>query len=155
MHFCEVKRMATSSVSMSHRFALAIYDVLNPIPFGMFVGALIFDMIYQQTGEILWVKAASWLIPFGLIIAIIPRFINLAEVWVSHRATSTGADRLDFWLNLLAIVAAILNAFVHSRDAYATMPSGVWLSLATVALIAIGHIVRAVRSPDVEVYARG
>ncbi|MET0231922.1 MAG: DUF2231 domain-containing protein [Rhodanobacteraceae bacterium] len=147
--------MATSSVSMSHRFALAIYGILDPIPFGMFAGALVFDMIYQQTGEIMWIKAASWLIPFGLIIAIIPRFINLAQVWVSGRATSTGADKLDFWLNLVAIVAAIFNAFVHSRDAYAAMPSGVWLSAATVALIAIGHILKAVQTADTEVYARG
>jgi len=147
--------MASSSVPASRSFALAIYGVLNPIPFGMFVGALIFDMIYQRTGEILWVKAASWLIPFGLIAAILPRFINLAQVWVTRRAIATGTDRLDFWLNLFAIVAAILNAFVHSRDAYAAMPSGVWLSIATVALIAIGHILKAVQAADTEVYARG
>ena len=147
--------MATGSGSMSHRFALAIYGLLDPIPFGMFVGALIFDLIYQQTGEVMWLKAASWLIPFGLIIAIVPRFINLAQVWVSRRATSSGTDKLDFWLNLFAIVAAIFNAFVHSRDAYATMPSGVWLSATTVALIAIGRILKAAQAADTEVYARG
>ncbi len=147
--------MATGTGSMSHRFAFALYGVLNPISFGMFVGALIFDLIYQQTGEVLWFKAASWLIPFGLIIAIVPRFINLAQVWVSRRATATGTDKLDFWLNLFAVVAAIFNTFVHSRDAYATMPSGVWLSAATVALIAIGRILKAVQTADTEVYARG
>jgi uncharacterized membrane protein len=146
--------MATRPVSMSHRFARAVYGVLDPIPFGMFAGALIFDIIYEQTGEILWVKAASWLIPFGLIIAILPRFINLADVWIGRRTTATGADKVDFWLNLLAIVAAIFNAFVHSRDAYATMPSGVWLSAATVALIALGQIFKAVQMADTEVYAR-
>ncbi len=64
-------------------------------------------------------------------------------------------DKLDFWLNLFAVVAAIFNTFVHSRDAYATMPSGVWLSAATVALIAIGRILKAVQTADTEVYARG
>jgi uncharacterized membrane protein len=56
-----------------------------------------------------------------------------------------GGARLDFWLNLLAIVAAIINAFVHSRDAYAVVPAAQWLSLCTVALMAIGRIVIAMQ----------
>jgi uncharacterized membrane protein len=135
------------SPTESHRsaFASGIYGLLNPIPFGFFVAALIFDIIYFRSGEILWVKAAAWLITFGLLFAVMPRLINLAQTWITSRQFATRADRLDFWLNLIAIVAAIFNAFVHSRDAYATMPVGVWLSALTVALLAIGHIVVAVR----------
>jgi uncharacterized membrane protein len=125
--------------------ANAIYGVLNPIPFGFFVAALIFDVIYAKTGTILWAKGAAWLISIGLVIAIIPRLVNLAQVWITSRRISTGADHVDFWLNFVAIVAAVLNAFVHSRDAYAIMPAGVWLSVVTVVLIAIGHVLIAVR----------
>jgi uncharacterized membrane protein len=126
--------------------ANAIYGLLNPIPFGCFVAALIFDITYANSGVILWMKAAAWLIAIGLVIAIIPRLINLAQVWITARGTALGADRLDFWLNLLAIVAAIFNAFVHSRDAYGVIPAGVWLSAVTVLLLAIGHVVIAVRN---------
>ncbi|MGN6480790.1 hypothetical protein [Luteibacter sp.] len=125
--------------------ANAIYGLLNPIPFGFFVAAMIFDIIYAKTGTILWVKAAAWLITLGLLLAIIPRLVNLAQVWITSRRFSTGADHVDFWLNFVAIVAAILNAFVHSRDAYAMMPAGMWLSVLTVLLIAIGHVIIAVR----------
>jgi uncharacterized membrane protein len=124
--------------------ANAVYGLLNPIPFGFFVAALIFDIVYARTGTILWVKGAAWLITLGLLFAIIPRLVNLARVWITSRRSSTAADHVDFWLNVVAIVAAILNAFVHSRDAYATMPAGVWLSAVTVLLIAIGHVVIAV-----------
>ena len=86
------------------------------------------------------------LIVFGLLIAIIPRFVNLAQVWITSRHLARRADKLDFWLNLLAIVAAIFNAFVHSRDAYAVVPTGVWLSACTVILLSIGHIMMAVHS---------
>ena len=41
---------------------------------------------------------------------------------------------------MVAIVAAIFNAFVHSRDAYASMPTGAWLPAVTVILVAIGRI---------------
>lgn len=126
--------------------ANAIYGLLNPIPFGCFVAALIFDITYANSGVILWMKAAAWLIAIGLVIAIIPRLINLAQVWITGRGTALGADRLDFWLNLLAIVAAIFNAFVHSRDAYGVIPAGVWLSAVTVLLLAIGQVVIAVRN---------
>lgn len=129
--------------------ANAIYGLLNPIPFGFFVGALIFDVIYANTGVILWMKSAAWLIAIGLVIAIIPRLVNLAQVWITARGSALSADRLDFWLNLLAIVAAIFNAFVHSRDAYAVIPAGMWLSALTVLLLAIGHVVIAVRNTPV------
>lgn len=125
--------------------ANAIYGLLNPIPFGFFVAALIFDIVYARTGEMLWMKAAAWLIVIGLLFAIIPRLVNLAQVWITSRRSALGGDRLDFWLNLLAIIAAIVNAFVHSRDAYAVIPAGVWLSALTVLLLAIGHIVIAVQ----------
>ncbi|WP_445143511.1 DUF2231 domain-containing protein [Dyella sp. Tek66A03] len=125
--------------------AKAIYGLLNPIPFGFFVAALFFDIIYALTAVILWDRAAAWLIAIGLVFAIVPRLINLTQVWITSRAMTTNAERLDFWLNLVAVVAAIFNAFVHSRDAYAVVPAGVWLSALTVLLLAIGHIIIAVQ----------
>lgn len=124
--------------------AEGLYSLLNPIPFGMFAAALIFDVLYSRTAVMLWDKAAAWLIVFGLLIAIVPRLVNLSQVWITSRRIATGAERLDFWLNLLAIALAIANAFVHSRDAYAVVPSGMWLSFGTVSLLAISHILIAV-----------
>jgi uncharacterized membrane protein len=117
-----------------------IYGLLNPIPFGCFVAALIFDIIYSETAVMLWDKAAAWLIVFGLLFAVAPRLVNLTQVWITSRRTATRADRLEFWLNLVAIVVAIVNAFVHSRDAYAVVPAGMWLSVCTVILLSIGNI---------------
>lgn len=137
--------MSPSATPQRSVIANAVYGVLNPIPFGCFVAALVFDILYLQTAVMLWDKAAAWLIVFGLLFAIIPRLVNLVQVWITSRGSALRADRFDFWLNLFAIVAAIFNAFVHSRDAYAVVPTGVWLSICTVALIAIGRIVVAVQ----------
>lgn len=125
--------------------ANAIYGLLNPIPYGCFVAALIFDILYAKTAVIMWDQGAAWLILFGLLAAIIPRLINLVQVWITARRFALGVDRLDFWLNLVAIVLAILNAFVHSRDAYAVVPANVWLSTFTVLLLAIAHVLVAAR----------
>jgi uncharacterized membrane protein len=127
----------------SSRFSIssAIFNVLDPIPFGLFAGVLIFDIIYFKTGYILWVKGAAWLVTFGLLFAIIPQLINLALVWFGKRRVRSSNQVLNFWLNVVAIVAALINAFVHSRDAYAVMPAGVWLSVVTVLAMAIGRII--------------
>ena len=125
--------------------ANAIYGLLNPIPFGFFVAALIFDLVYARSGEILWMKGAAWLIAIGLLFAVVPRLVNLVQVWITSRRSALGGDRLDFWLNLVAIIVAVVNAFVHSCDAYAVIPAGVWLSALTVLLLAIGHVVIAVQ----------
>lgn len=140
-------RVPMSIQAPPHRSVLAnaIYGVLNPIPFGFFVAALIFDIIYLRTGVIQWDKAAAWLIAIGLVFAIIPRVVNLVQVWITSRRSALRAEKIDFWLNLLAIVAAIFNAFVHSRDAYASMPTGAWLSAITVILLAVGRINIAVQ----------
>lgn len=123
--------------------ANAVFGLLNPIPFGCFVAALIFDITYANSGVILWDKASAWLITIGLLFAVIPRIINLVQVWVTGRQTSLRAEKIDFFLYLIAVIVAIFNAFVHSRDAYAVVPAGVWLSLCTVVLIAIGNVVMA------------
>lgn len=134
-----------NAVQHRSRFSLtsAIFNLLDPIPFGFFVGVLIFDIIYANTANVFWMKNAAWLVTFGLLFAIIPQLINLAVVWFSkHRIRSRG-QVINFWLNVVAIIAALINAFVHSRDAYAVIPDGLWLSILTVVAMGIGRMIVA------------
>ncbi|WP_312691452.1 DUF2231 domain-containing protein [Kosakonia sp.] len=128
------------------RVALALYELLNPLPIGFFVAAWIFDILYLKTVQIMWTDAASWLIAIGLIIAILPRLINLVQVWFTQRTAAEPGVKTHFWLSLCAIVLAIVNAFVHSRDAYAVVPLGVVLSTVVVALLLIANVQLALRS---------
>jgi uncharacterized membrane protein len=134
--------MKVENKSLPSRVASAVFNLLNPIPFGLFVAVMIFDIVYANTAEVLWVKSAAWLVSLGLIFAIVPRFINLGFVWFGKNRAAA-AVKLDFWLYLVAVVTALVNAFVHSRDAYAAIPDALWLSVATVVLMAIGRIVLA------------
>ncbi|MEX3937176.1 DUF2231 domain-containing protein [Paraburkholderia phymatum] len=125
------------------RFATTVFDVLNPIPYGLFVGTLICDIVYASSRNVFWGKEAAWLVTMGVLFAIIPRLINLCHVWIPSRYPVLGIERLAFLLNLLGIAAAIVNAFVHSRDAYAMVPLNIVLSVITVVLLCIGQIVLA------------
>jgi uncharacterized membrane protein len=135
--------MTSSSPRYRSRFATTVFDLLNPVPYGLFVGTLIFDITYASTRNVFWGKSAAWLVIVGLFFAIIPRLINLFHVWLPSRYAGVGIERIAFWLNLLGIIAAIVNAFVHSRDAYAMVPENIVLSVITVALLSLGQIVLA------------
>ena len=123
----------------SSTIVAVVFDMLNPIPFGLFVGALIFDSVYAKSADVMWLKSAAWLISIGLVFAVVPRLINLFRVWFPGARPSTARAKVAFFLHLLGVVAAIFNAFVHSRDAYAVVPEGVWLSVLTVALLVAGN----------------
>ena len=128
----------------------ALYSLLNPIPFGFFVGALIFDILYKNTAEILWAQAASNLVVLGLIIAIIPRLINLFYVWFRPIKSRRTIEITGFFLYGFGIVSAIFNAFVHSRDAYAIVPANVTLSVITVILISLHYLLQSKNSNNLE-----
>jgi uncharacterized membrane protein len=121
--------------------AAVLFDVLDPIAFGFFVAALIFDAVYLNSADVMWFKSAAWLISIGLFFAVVPRLINLARVWFVRSGASTAKDKGAFFLDLLGVAAAIVNAFVHSRDAYAVVPEGLWLSIATVAALVISRVI--------------
>lgn len=135
--------MIAISPGYRSRWATVIFDLLNPIPYGLFVGTLIFDVLYAVTANVFWAKGAAWLVTVGLLFAIIPRLINLGRVWITSRSTVTRSEKFDFWLNLLGIIAAIANAFVHSRDAYGIVPENVIFSVITVLLLSVGQMALA------------
>ncbi|MFJ1472163.1 DUF2231 domain-containing protein [Massilia orientalis] len=132
--------------SSGFSLASAIFNLLDPIPFGFFVATLIFDVIYANSANVLWLKCASWLVSIGLVFAIVPQLINLYGVWFNKRRIRTRGEAINFWLNVIGIVAALVNAFVHSRDAYATIPDALWLSAVTVIAMGLGRIILAGRN---------
>ena len=120
-------------------FAMVVYNATTPIPYGLFIAGWIFDVIYLNSTNVIWGKGASWLIALGLIFAIIPRLINLVQVWFFTSRLPTA--KIDFWLNAIAIMSAIVNCFVHSRDAYAIAPQNVIYSSVTVICLLIANII--------------
>ena len=122
---------------------MAIYYLLDSIPFGFLVAGLIFDVIYYKTAEMLWSKSATWCIAIGLVIAIVPRFLNMYFVWATKNQPRNKISLIGFWLYGFGILTAILNSFVHSRDAYATASSGVLLSIITVILVGTAYVTKA------------
>ncbi len=101
----------------------------------MFFGAMLTDAAYARTYEIQWNNFSSWLIVGGLVfagVALLFAGIDLARV--GRRAHGT---RLNATVLLAAWVVGFLNALMHARDAFASMPTGLVLSIITAVLTCI------------------
>lgn len=92
----------------------------------LFLGALLSDIAYAQSYQIQWINFASWLIVGGLVFG---GFALLYAIVDLFRADRDGHS-LVYTLVLLATwVLGFINALVHARDAWASMPTGLILSV--------------------------
>ncbi len=120
-----------------------IHSILVSFSVAYFVGALATDLAYWQMPDVMWERFSIWLIAAGLIVA------GLATI--AYAIDLAGGRRIDrpAWPRMvgyaLAVLLALTNAFVHSRDGYtAVVPTGLMLSaLVVVVLVLTALVARA------------
>jgi uncharacterized membrane protein len=103
----------------------------------LLIGAFATDVAYAQSDLFQWENFSIWLITAGLALA---AAAAAALVFDAARHRIAGIDWARFCGFIGATLLSILNAFVHSRDAYtAVVPQGVILSgIVTAILLALG-----------------
>lgn len=119
-----VDRTRQSALHPVHAFLLAA-----AVP--LFLGAMLSDAAYASSYQVQWTNFASWLIAGGLV------FGGFALVWAAVellRADRRGGHLIYFLLLLAAWVLGFINALVHAKDAWASMPAGLILSVIVVVL---------------------
>ena len=98
----------------------------------LFLGALLSDIAYYQSYQIQWSNFASWLIAGALLLSGIALLFALVSLLTArHKA---GRPMLYFLLLLATWVLGLINAFIHAKDAWATMPSGLVMSIVVTVL---------------------
>jgi uncharacterized membrane protein len=103
----------------------------------LLIAAFATDAIYCQTLLFQWNNFSIWLLMAGLILAALAGLALLLDVALGRiQAMAWGR----FAAFTVAALLGLLNAFVHSRDAYtAVAPQGVELSaVVTVILLVLG-----------------
>jgi uncharacterized membrane protein len=112
-----------------------VHAVLLAFPLPLFLGALLSDLAYSASFHIQWANFSSWLIAGGLLFGAFTVIWALAELL--RRGTPDRRRPAAYFAVLLAMwVIGFINALVHAKDAWATMPEGLYLSAAT-ALLAL------------------
>ncbi|WP_293386652.1 DUF2231 domain-containing protein [Phenylobacterium sp.] len=106
-----------------------LHPMLVPIPIACFVLTFVSDLAYWKTANMQWANMSAWLLTIGLVVAIFAVLAGLIDFLGERRIRSLRAVWIHAVGNAIALVLAILNAFVHSRDAYTSVvPTGLILS---------------------------
>jgi uncharacterized membrane protein len=109
------------------------YAILIAAPFPLALGALLADNRYATTFEVQWINFADWLVAGSLV------FGGLALAWtllsfLVHRRWRERTGLIALGALTLFWVLQFVNALVHAKDAYASMPAGLVLSVITTIL---------------------
>jgi uncharacterized membrane protein len=107
--------------------------MLLAFPLPLFVGALLSDLAYWSSIHVQWANFSSWLIAGGLLGGAFALLWALVDLFRHRR--SDGRRRGAYFVVLLVMwVLGFINALVHAKDAWATMPEGLILSAVTTLL---------------------
>lgn len=93
----------------------------------LFLGALLNDIAYYNTYQIQWSNFASWLIAGGLLFCGLAGLFAIANLLRAD--PKAGRPVVYLLLLLVTWVLGLINAFVHAKDAWAAMPTGLILSV--------------------------
>ena len=117
-----------------------IHGMLAAFPLAFFVAAFVTDIAYATTAQMQWANFSVWLIAAGVIMGIVAAIAGIVDAVVTKRRGRRTVPRsaLHSVLTVVAFVFAIINGFVHSRDAWTSVvPAGIILSGITALLIII------------------
>ena len=127
-----------------YRIGKPIHPALMHFSVACLIGALITDVTYWRTAEMMWANFSAWLLTAGLVLGVLAAIAALIDLVLGRLV---GINR-PTWVSVLGFIVALalsfLNALVHSRDAWTSVvPMGLGLSaIVVVILVASGWIGR-------------
>ncbi|WP_407146877.1 DUF2231 domain-containing protein [Bradyrhizobium sp. ORS 86] len=124
----------TSNPDSTARIAThPIHPMLVPFPIVCFVGALISDIAYWQTAQMMWADFSAWLLFAGVVLGVLAAIAGLIDFLASRRIRELAPAWLHMAGNVVVLLLALFNSFIHSRDAWTSVvPVGLVLSALTV-----------------------
>ncbi|WP_035723465.1 DUF2231 domain-containing protein [Bradyrhizobium sp. ARR65] len=115
-----------------------IHPMLVPFPIVCFIGALLTDIAFALTAEMMWADFSAWLLLVGLIMGVLAAIAGLTD-FLGNRMIRAQKPAWPHMLgNLLVLIIAFFNTMVHTRDAWTSVvPTGLILSAITVLILPI------------------
>lgn len=112
--------------------------MLVPVPLVCFTATLATDLVYWRTAAMLWADISSWLLVIGLIVSFFAAAAGLIDFLGDQRIRELRAAWVHALGNIAALVLAIFDALIHTRDAYTSVvPTGLILSALVVMILLV------------------
>jgi len=113
-----------------------IHPMLVPIPIACIVGVLLTDLTYWWSAEMMWANCSAWLVTVGVIFGYLAAIFGLIDFLGSRSIRAQSPAWPHAIGNVVLLILATLNMFVHSRDAWTSVvPWGLALSAAAVLIL--------------------
>jgi uncharacterized membrane protein len=107
----------------------AIHYLLRSVPLTCFGLALVTDIFYWQTSNLLWLHFSEWLLLVAVAFAGLAILAVLVDMLIRRVRPSWPA----MLFGLVVFILGLINNFVHTADGWtAVVPFGLALSAATV-----------------------
>jgi uncharacterized membrane protein len=114
----------------------SIHPMLVPFPIACFFGAFVTDLVYWWTDNTQWETFSVWLLSAGMVMAGFAVIAGLIDFIGNRHIRALRPAWFHVLGNVVALVLALINAFVHSRDGYtAVIPTGLILSTLVVLIL--------------------
>ncbi|WP_367276950.1 DUF2231 domain-containing protein [Bradyrhizobium sp.] len=115
-----------------------IHPMLVPVPIACFIGALLTDITYYFSAEMMWADFSVWLLLVGFIVGVLAAIAGLVD-FLSNRLIRAQTPAWPHLIgNLTVLVLAFFNTLIHTRDAWTSVvPTGLVLSVLTVLILPI------------------
>jgi uncharacterized membrane protein len=112
--------------------------MLVPIPIACFIGALVTDITYACTADMMWADFSAWLLLVGVIFGVLAAIAGLID-FLSNRLIRARPPAWPHLIgNFVALLLALLNLLVHTRDAWTSVvPVGLILSIIVVLILPV------------------
>jgi uncharacterized membrane protein len=116
----------------------SIYSILLPVPVVCFLGVLLTDVTYLNSGgNLVWLDFSSWLLLAGLVFGAIAALVLLID-FIRNPAMRRGAGWAHILIFYLGLLVELLSIFVHERDGWTAVAGlGIVLSIIGAALILV------------------
>jgi uncharacterized membrane protein len=112
--------------------------MLVSFPIVCFVGALVTDVAYWQTAEMMWADFSAWLLAAGLVMGVLAAIAGIVDFLGNREIRKLTPAKIHAGGNAVVLVLAFFNSLVHSRDAWTSVvPTGLILSALTVIVLVI------------------
>ena len=118
-----------------------LYNMLFPVPVVCFLGVLLTDIAYLNSGgNLVWLDFSSWLLLAGMVFGVVAAIMLLIDV-IRIPVSSAGWAHLLFFY--AALLVTLLSMFVHQRDGWTAVAGlGLILSIIVAVLILIAAWLR-------------
>jgi uncharacterized membrane protein len=115
-----------------------IHPMLVPFPIVCFIGTLVTDIAYWRTAQMMWADFSAWLLVIGLVMGGLAAIAGLIDFLGNRLIRAQGPAWPHMVGNIVMWLLALLNAFVHTRDAWTSVvPLGLVLSLLVVLILPV------------------